>query len=87
MPDDSRIREFAREHGCSFRWRAWAEGNRAYAELTVTRDGKHLYGERTNAIASEQDVLDRLTDWAIEKITAPFVPYSMPGWAPPPKGR
>lgn len=84
MPDDTRIREFAREHGCDFRWRTRLEGDRAYAELTVTRDGEHLYGVRTNAIASEQQVLDRLTQWAIDKIAAPFVPYSMPGWAPPP---
>ena len=67
--DDSLLRTFAQEHGLTFRWKTWKEGERAYADIEVRKDGETVYSARTNCLSDEQYVLTNIMTWAIEDIT------------------
>lgn len=83
--DDTPIRTFAKERGLSYRWRTWMEGERAYAEIEVKRDGEVIYSVANNRLSSEQDVLDNVMRWAIEDISEGVKHYVISGTGPSPK--
>jgi len=58
MPDDSRLREYARKHGLTFCWKTWREDAHWHAEARTWRDGKHHAWFGTSTMEGEQAALD-----------------------------
>lgn len=65
MPDDSRLRDHARDHRLRYEWRTWRDGTHWHAEARLWRGGQSIAWFGTSTREGEQRALDLATDLVI----------------------
>lgn len=58
MPDDSRLRDHAKDHGLRYEWRTWRDGTHWHAEARLWRGGQSIAWYGTSTREGEQRALD-----------------------------
>ena len=58
MVDDTRLRELAKQYGYRYSWKTWKQGNHWHAEVKAWEGDRVVGWFGSNAIDTEQSVLD-----------------------------